>query len=175
MEDKNMKLRHGDALEIMNEIIRDGIRVDAIITDPPYGQTACSWDSIIPLDGMWDRLKKIRKELCPILLFGSEPFGSHVRMSNVEEYKYDWIWNKGFGRGHLRSQFRPLQQTEFIMVFGRGRVNYYPIKKKRPFPVLSKEAMRTSIMGGKQAENYRGKIVTEFLPTNLIKIKVIYF
>ena len=85
---------NGDCLEAMDYLIEQGIKFDAIITDPPYGTTACKWDNVIPFDKMWERLKLLRKDKTPIVLFGSEPFSSHLRMSNIKEFKYDWIWEK---------------------------------------------------------------------------------
>ena len=87
-------LYNGDCLEVMDKLIEDGIKVDAIITDPPYGTTACKWDSIIPFEEMWERLNKLIKPNGAIVLFGSEPFSSALRMSNIKNYKYDWVWNK---------------------------------------------------------------------------------
>ena len=76
-------LLHGDCLEYMDRLINKGVRVDAIITDPPYGTTACKWDSVIPFDQMWERLNKLIKQNGAIVLFGSEPFSSKLRMSNL--------------------------------------------------------------------------------------------
>ena len=73
----------------MDRLIEQGVKVDAIITDPPYGITACKWDSVIPLEPMWDRLKQLRKDNSAIVLFGSEPFSSALRMSNIKDFKYD--------------------------------------------------------------------------------------
>jgi predicted methyltransferase len=83
-------LRLGDCLEVMKTIKDNSI--DAIITDPPYGTTACKWDSIIPFDLMWEQLNRIIKPNGAIVLFGSEPFSSALRMSNIKNYKYDWKW-----------------------------------------------------------------------------------
>jgi site-specific DNA-methyltransferase (adenine-specific) len=68
--------------------------VDMILADPPYGTTACKWDSIIDLDLMWEQLKRIIKPNGAIVMTGSEPFSSALRMSNIKQYKYDWVWNK---------------------------------------------------------------------------------
>ena len=87
-EDNRMKLINGDCLAEMDKLITEGITVDAIITDPPYGTTACKWDSIIPFDAMWERLNKLIKPNGAIVLFGSEPFSSALRMSNIKNYKY---------------------------------------------------------------------------------------
>ena len=78
-------LHHGDCLEVMKDIPDNSI--DLILTDPPYGTTACSWDSIIPLDLMWKHLKRIIKKNGAIVLFGSEPFSSYLRLSNIKNYK----------------------------------------------------------------------------------------
>ena len=90
----NIELYNGDCLEVMDKLIADGVVVDAIITDPPYGTTACKWDSIIPFDEMWKRLNKLIKPNGAIVLFGSEPYSSALRMSNIKNYKYDWVWRK---------------------------------------------------------------------------------
>ena len=93
------KLLQGDCLELMKDI-PDG-SVDAIITDPPYGTTACKWDSVIPFEPMWAELKRIIKPNGAIVVFGSEPFSSALRMSNIKNYKYDWKWDKIVGSGSL--------------------------------------------------------------------------
>jgi len=110
-------LRLGDCLELMKDI-PDG-SIDAIITDPPYGTTACKWDSVIPFDLMWERLNRIIKPNGAIVLFGSEPFSSALRMSNIKNYKYDWIWDKQAGLGFLDAKFRPLKSHENIIIFGK--------------------------------------------------------
>ena len=100
--------------------------VDAIITDPPYGTTACKWDSVIPFDAMWEQLNRIIKPNGAIVLFGSEPFSSALRMSNIKNYKYDWIWEKHHKTGHLNAKNRPMKTAENISVFSKKRHNYYP-------------------------------------------------
>jgi len=117
-------LMKGDCLERMKDI--ENGSVDAIITDPPYGTTACKWDSIIPLEPMWDHLKRIIKPNGAIVLFGSEPFSSALRISNIKNYKYDWIWNKPKGSGFLNAKKRPLRHYETISIFSYGTPIYYP-------------------------------------------------
>ena len=124
-----MKLYNGDCLEVMKLIPNKS--VDAIITDPPYGTTACKWDSIIPFDLMWKQLNRIIKNNGAIVLFGSEPFSSALRMSNIKNYKYDWIWNKERGVGASSVKYRPMKQHEIISIFANERHNYYPIKTPR--------------------------------------------
>ena len=86
------KLYQGDCIELMKDI-PDG-SVDLVLTDPPYGTTACKWDSVIPFEPMWEQLNRIIKPNGAIVLFGSEPFSSALRMSNIKNYKYDWVWKK---------------------------------------------------------------------------------
>ena len=145
MED--IKLYKGDCLEIMDDLINQGIKVDMILTDPPYGTTKCKWDNIIPLNEMWNRINKLVKEDGAICIFGSEPYSSNLRMSNVNNYKYDWIWDKVKPNGHLVAKYRPMQQTGNISVFGNGKITYYPIMTDREEPKKSKEYSRTEIIG----------------------------
>ena len=120
------KLYNGDCLEIMQQLIDKGVKVDAIITDPPYGTTACSWDSVIPFEEMWKRLKVIRKENSPILLFGNEPFNSYLRISNIDEYKYDIYWQKERATNIFQVKKRPAKIIETINVFYKEQPTYNP-------------------------------------------------
>ena len=126
-------LYKGDCLKVMDELISRGVVVDAIITDPPYGTTACKWDSVIPFDEMWLRLNKLIKPNGAIVLFGSEPFSSALRMSNIKNYKYDWKWDKKKGGNPLLSKIQPIKTYEDVIVFEKtgGKVLYYPIMEKR--------------------------------------------
>lgn len=98
-----IRLIQGDCLEVLPHLIDEGVKVDLILTDPPYGTTACKWDSIIPFNEMWTCIHQLNKETTPVLLFGTEPFSSNLRLSNIKEYRYDWIWNKQIGGGDIRS------------------------------------------------------------------------
>lgn len=99
--------------------------VDCIICDLPYGTTDCKWDSVIPFDKLWQQYKRIRKDNCPIILFGSEPFSSYLRMSNINEFRYDWIWQKNVaGNFHLAKK-NPLKFHEIISVFYKAFPTYH--------------------------------------------------
>jgi len=175
------KLYQGGCLEVMDELIAKGVVVDAIITDPPYGTTNCSWDSPIPFnnfimqpkskrskkmvpiyrdeyilqelkkgrdykeiceyfdknskEGMWQKLNKLIKPNGAIVLFGTEPFSSYLRMSNIKNYKYDWVWEKSKATGHLNSRKRPLVKHELIHIFYTKQATYNPqglIEKDTP-------------------------------------------
>ena len=99
--------------------------IDCIITDPPYGTTACKWDSVIPFDKMWEQLKRIIKPNGAIVLFGSEPFSSALRMSNIKNYKYDWIWVKS-PTGFLNAKKMPMKSVENIAIFYNKLPTYNP-------------------------------------------------
>ena len=104
----------------MDYLIEQGIKVDAIITDPPYAVTGYSWDQIIPFDKMWDKLLKLIKDDGAIVLFGNEPFSSNLRMSNEKLYRYDWKWVKTQVTGFQNANYQPLRCYEDVMVFSKG-------------------------------------------------------
>ncbi|MBA3756271.1 MAG: site-specific DNA-methyltransferase [Nitrosomonas sp.] len=99
--------------------------VDMVFTDPPYGTTACKWDVVIPFDLMWEQLKRITKDNGAFCLFGSEPFSSHLRLSNLKMFKYDWYLEKNCATGFLNAKKMPLYRYEICSVFGK-KLNYYP-------------------------------------------------
>ena len=121
-----MKLINDDCLKVLPTLADKS--VDLILTDPPYGTTDCLWDSIIPFELMWKELKRVIKDNSCIALFGSEPFSSHLRLSNIRWYKYDWVWNKKNVGNPLIAKYQPLRQHELISVFYNKRSKYFPIK-----------------------------------------------
>lgn len=126
---KDIFLHNDDCLKIMDILISKGVKVDAIITDPPYGKTQAKWDNIIPMKEMWEKINKIkRNKNTPIILFGDEPFSSKIRLSNEKEYKYDWKWEKTQATGHFMAKKRPLKAHEDIMVFYEKQCLYKPQK-----------------------------------------------
>ena len=158
-------LLFGDCLERMKEI-PDG-SIDLILTDPPYGTTQNKWDSVINLESMWEQLNRIIKSNGAIVLFGSEPFSSALRMSNIKQYKYDWVWDKVKTGNPLNAKIMPLNRTENILVFIKGKNFYYPIKTPRDKPKSSGNVVKGSVkcFQGVKQEN---KIYTEKYPTNLL-------
>lgn len=115
-------LLFGDCLERMKEI--PDRSVDLILTDPPYGTTACKWDSVIPFEPMWEQLKRIIKPNGAIVLFGAEPFSSTLRMSNIGNYKYDWIWVKDKPSNFVMANRQPMRYSENISVFYTKQPTY---------------------------------------------------
>ena len=126
-----MKLYKGDCLEVMDRMIAEGVKVDAIITDPPYGTTACKWDSVIPFDAMWEQLNRIIKPNGAIVLFGSEPFSSALRMSNIKNYKYDWKYKKKNCANYPQAKNLPLKYIEDVIVFSLAKAGHKSQVKNR--------------------------------------------
>lgn len=115
-------LKQGDCLKLMKDILDKSI--DMILCDLPYGTSACKWDSVIPFTELWKHYERIIKDDGAIVLFGSEPFSSSLRLSNLKLYKYDWKWEKPNGANFLNFKYQPVKCYEDIMVFGKGAVSY---------------------------------------------------
>ena len=125
-----INLIKGDCLEVMKNIPSGS--VDAIVTDPPYGTTACKWDSVIDFELMWEQLNRIIKPNGAIVLFGSEPFSSALRMSNIKNYKYDWKWIKNVPSNFLNAKKQPLRSYEDVVIFYKKQCTYNPILTDKP-------------------------------------------
>ena len=114
----NYKLFNGDCLEIMKQIPDKSI--DMILCDLPYGTTRNKWDSIIPLDRLWEQYKRIIKDNGAICLFAQTPFDKILGVSNLKMLKYEWIWEKPMATGRLNCNFAPMKAHENILVFFKG-------------------------------------------------------
>ena len=122
-------LHQGDCLDILPTL--EAQSVDAIVADPPYGTTACKWDSVIPLDAMWRELKRVIKPRGAIILFGSFPFTGALWASNPQWFKYSWVWDKRNISNPQLAKIMPLKHHEDIAVFGQGAITYNPQGLKR--------------------------------------------
>lgn len=125
-----IELYHNECLIAMKQLIEEKRLFDLILTDPPYGTTPAKCDTPVPFEPMWECLKKLRKPTAAILLFGNEPYSTLLRMSNLKEFKYDWVWEKSKAGSAITAKVRPLAKHEMISVFGPngGKVEYYPQK-----------------------------------------------
>ncbi len=159
-------LLFGDCLERMKEI-PDG-SIDLILTDPPYQAIACKWDSMIPFELMWEQLKRIIKPNGAVVLFGTEPFSSALRMSNIKQYKYDWVWVKNISTNFLHAKRQPLRNTENIHVFYKKCGKYYPIKSTGHTPTQSAKGCSNGVLyHGKNTRNYSGGETTRYPKTTI--------
>jgi len=166
MSEGKKEILLGDCLELMKDIPNGSI--DMILADLPYGTTACKWDTIIPFEPLWEQYERIIKPNGAIVLFGSEPFSSIMRMSNLKNYKYDWVWNKKNSGGGLLAKKQPLKICEIVSVFSFGTHNYYPqmtegkMRNKKSYG--SKEG---SVTGEIKAGN--DKFNNLYFPKNIIE------
>lgn len=158
-----VELYNGDCLEIMKNIKDKSI--DMILCDLPYGTTACKWDNVIPFEPLWEQYNRIIKDNGAIVLFGTEPFTSKLILSNLKKYRHKWVWNKNNSCGFALAKIRPFQICEDIIVFGKNKVNYYPIMEKKNY---------RSKGGATSSSKVYGKIIPAkkendlFYPKNLL-------
>ena len=168
-----LTLWQGDCLELMKNIPNDSI--DAIICDPPYQITNCKWDSIIPLEPMWEHLKRVIKPNGAIVLFGAEPFSSALRMSNLKWFKYDWVWEKTQATGYFNAKKRPLAAHEMIHVFYQKQCTYNPQKTQGHKPINSytkrKEVVNKTQVYGKVNKDVSGGGETDRFPRSVQAFK----
>lgn len=168
------KIHHSDCLELMKQIPDKSI--DMILCDLPYGTTACSWDTIIPFDKLWEQYERVIKENGAIVLFGSEPFSTILRVSNLSNYKYDWYWDKRFAGNFVQAKRMPLKVCENIMVFAYGGKlpNYYPQKEKRDKPIKKggnkqSSAIPIAITENSKQFGKKEKVYDDKNPTTLLQ------
>lgn len=145
--------------------------VDLVLTDLPYGSTACSWDTIIPFDELWEQWNRVVKKDGAIVLTASQPFTSLVVNSNIKAYKHHWSWQKERGTGFQVAKYRPMMKTEDVIVFCRGKLTYNPQMTKRDKPLkyrYTKVQSRSNPLA-----SYSDKVVisTEKYPENILSFK----
>jgi site-specific DNA-methyltransferase (adenine-specific) len=161
-------LIHGDCIEEMAKL--EAGSIDLVLTDPPYGTTECKWDSVIPFGAMWEQLNRIIKPNGAIVLFGSEPFSSALRMSNIKNYKYDWVWNKRKAGNIFLAKQQPMKIHENILIFNGTKETYNAQMIKRNKIKKSKNYGTGETMGGKKEKEEKTYTYTHKNPTSIIDI-----
>ena len=116
-------LYNGDCLEIMKNISDKS--VDMILCDLPYGTTQCKWDVVIPFEPLWVQYNRVIKDNGAIVLFGSEPFSSKLRMSNLKMFKYDWVWKKTMASNFALCKKQPFKKHEMVSVFYKKHIYFH--------------------------------------------------
>lgn len=180
------ELYQGDCLDLMQSI--PDASVDLILCDLPYGTTNCKWDVVIPFDLLWAQYNRIIKSNGAIALFGTEPFSSYLRVSNLNMYRYDWYWQKDKGANFLFGNKQPLKTIETISVFYKTQPTYNPQKIDNPKGATKKHLAKNpnkitknvkDVMGSSwketdmgEAQNYFGK---NYEPDKLLPTQVLYF
>ena len=148
--------------------------VDAVVTDPPYGTTACKWDSIIPLEPMWKQLKRIIKPKGAIVMNASQPFTTALISSNMKMFKYCWVWEKSRKTGFPNAKRQPLRNVEDVIVFYKGQSTYNPQGITRiDKTVIRTKPKKDTINAGENDGSLCGEYIQEFTgyPCQLLKIK----
>ncbi len=120
----DMKLLHGDCLELMKDIPDES--VDMILTDPPYGTTCCEWDKPVDLSAMWEQILRVAKPDAAMVFFSQQPFAAELIRSNKKLFRYEWIWEKSNATGFLNAKKMPMKAHENILVFYRRLPRYNP-------------------------------------------------
>lgn len=166
-------LIYGDCLGEMDKLIASGIKVDMILTDPPYGTTACKWDNVIPFEPMWERINKLIKTNGCVALFGSEPFSSMLRCSNSDNFKFDWYWEKTTPTGFLNAKRQPLRVIETISTFYKQQPKYNPQmthghERKVSLAKHKINCVKTEDYGKHDLASYDS---TDRYPTNILRFK----
>jgi len=167
------KLILGDCLEKMKDI-PDG-SIDAVICDPPYGTTACKWDTIIPFEPMWKQLKRIIKKNGAIVLFSSQPFTSALVMSNPKMFKYEWVWEKERPTNIFLLKKQVGKVHENILIFYEQQPTYNPIFEKSKQP-KNNQNNKSQFGEMNEIETYgkiKTKISNEYNPTKRFPRSVI--
>ena len=176
----DITLWQGDCLELMKNI--EDNSVDCIICDLPYGTTACKWDSVLDLTVMWREYERIIKTKGAIVLFASEPFATILRHSNINLYRYDWIWNKTHCSNFQMMNFQPGRQHELICVFSKAyavytsndnSMNYYPQKTMRDKYTKNGGGLNTcQMLHGNNMEKI-DKVYIDKHPTSILEFNVV--
>lgn len=161
-------LRQGDCLEVMKSLPTGS--VDLVLTDPPYGTTACKWDSIIPLEPMWAELKRVVKPNGAVVMTASQPFTTTLIASNMGGYCYSWVWNKKKAGNIFLAKVQPMKTHEDICVFSKtGKMpNYHPIKVLRDKVKTSKNYGTGEALGGNKKPEARVYKYTHKNPISII-------
>jgi len=176
-----IELWHGDCLVEMNRV-KDG-SVDLIYCDLPFGVTACKWDEIIPFEPLWAHFKRVLKARGTVVAHGVEPFSSHLRLSNLEWYKYDWVWDKKICADFYAAKHRPMTRHEIMSVFSNGTcaqgginaMTYNPVMLLRKTPRKYRDAYGANRKNPKSASLknrdviYEG-VLTHRFPTSILQI-----
>ena len=163
-----VSLYHGDCLEIMPTL--EAGSIDAIITDLPYGTTACKWDVVIPFAPMWEQVKRLLKPRGAFVTTASQPFTSALVMSNVDMFKEEVIWNKKIPSGMSYARFMHMRQHENIVTFADGRMIYNPQVTERETPIKSggNNFSVTAPIAGRLSGSDFSKTYTTKQPTTIV-------
>jgi site-specific DNA-methyltransferase (adenine-specific) len=142
-----MKLLCGDCLDLLPTLADRS--VDLVLTDPPYGTTACSWDAVIPFEPMWREVRRVLKPRGAAVFTASQPFTSALVMSNPKEFRHSWVWQKNRAANVLTARFAPMKRHEDVLVFGKSGVAYRPqMRKGKPYRAFKSDTATSGEVNG---------------------------
>lgn len=160
----------GDCLDILNEF--EDNSVNMVLCDLPYGTTACSWDSIIPLQPLWDQYNRICKENAAMVFTAAQPFTTILAASNIKNFKYEWIWEKPQGTNPMNAKVMPLKSHENILVFYRKKPIYNPqMWFSTPYSGFSSETSKIGEVYNKAKSKHRDNPEGSRYPKTILKFK----
>ena len=165
-----VELHHGDCLKILPTLSDNS--VDMLLVDLPYGTTACKWDSIIPLDKLWEQYNRICKQNAVMVFTAAQPFTTVLASSNIKNFKYEWIWEKSQGTNPMNSKVMPLKSHENILVFYRKKPTYNPqMWYSTPYSGFISDSSKIGEVYGKQQSKHRDNPEGSRFPKTVLKYK----
>ena len=163
-------LHLGDCLNILPTLPDDSI--DMVMVDLPYGTTACKWDSIIPLDFLWEQYNRICKKNAAMLFTSAQPFTTTLASSNINNFRYEWIWEKPQGTNPMNAKVMPLKSHENILVFYRSKPTYNPqMWYSTPYSGFSSDTSKIGEVYGNQQSKHRDNPEGSRYPKTVLKFK----
>ena len=165
-----VELYHGDCLTILPTLSDNS--VDMLLVDLPYGTTACKWDSIIPLDKLWEQYNRICKENAAMVFTAAQPFTTVLASSNLDNFKYEWIWEKPQGTNPMNAKIMPLKSHENILVFCRKKPTYNPqMWYSTPYTGFVSDSAKIGEVYGKQQSKHRDNPEGSRYPKTVLRHK----
>ena len=165
-----VELYHGDCLQILKGIKENS--VDLLLVDLPYGTTACKWDSVIPLDKLWEQYNRICKENSAMVFTAAQPFTTMLASSNIENFRYEWIWQKPQGTNPMSAKIMPLKSHENILVFYRKKPTYNPqMWKSTPYSGFKSDTAKIGEVYNKAQSKHRDNPEGTRYPKTILSFK----
>lgn len=165
-----MRLLLGDCLNLLPTL--ESNSVNMVLVDLPYGTTACKWDSIIPLDKLWEQYNRICKENGAMVFTAAQPFTTILAASNLESFRYEWIWEKPQGTNPMNAKVMPLKSHENILVFYRKKPVYNPqMWYSTPYSGFSSNTSKIGEVYGSAESKHRDNPEGSRYPKTILKFK----
>tara|TARA_R100001082_G_scaffold110874_1_gene92174 strand:- start:373 stop:1098 length:726 start_codon:yes stop_codon:yes gene_type:complete len=163
-------LLYGDCLKLLPNLLDDSI--DMLLVDLPYGTTACKWDSVLPLDKLWEQYNRVCKKDAAMVFTAAQPFTTVLASSNISNFRYEWIWEKPQGTNPMNSKIMPLKAHENILVFYRIKPTYNPqMWYSTPYSGFSSDTAKIGEVYGQQQSKHRDNPEGSRYPKTVLKFK----